>query len=162
MHVPIKPAEITRPHAWRRPTTPRLALPNRAVFRSRRRLRRRWPGSHAGLCLDKARPAQAGPQPQGRRSSGSHRHTTRCSIARPPRSRLSNSRSPPQGRPPGVAIAIRLRRPLDPPTAPMDLGACEDEGPAQEPLSHISRGYLWNGNKLNAGICLGRTTRKSL
>ena len=34
-------------------------------YRSRRRLRRRWPGVSAGLCLGEARPAHAGPHPQG-------------------------------------------------------------------------------------------------
>lgn len=36
------------------------------------RPRRRWPGSCAGLCLPEARPAQAGPQPQGHRSKVAH------------------------------------------------------------------------------------------
>ncbi len=36
-------------------------LPNLAITESRRRLRRRWPGSRAGLSLGEARPAHAGP-----------------------------------------------------------------------------------------------------
>ena len=46
-------------------------LPNSAIYRSRRRLRRRWPGISGGLCLG-GRPPHAGPQPQKRLIQAAH------------------------------------------------------------------------------------------
>ncbi len=72
----------------------RAQLPNRPVTRSRRRLRRRWPGVSAGLSLGEARPARAGPHsaastPDQDRSWGTHAGTA---LSRLPRLRLSSSR----------------------------------------------------------------------
>ena len=59
-------------HASGQPTRRFLSSPLH-LFASKKqtRPRRRWPGS-AGLCLAEARPAQAGPQQQGRRSKVAH------------------------------------------------------------------------------------------
>jgi len=120
---------------------PRSALPKLAVFRSRRRLRRRWPGSRAGLCLGEARPAQAGPH-SSRVTQIKTAHTSRSPVQRTAvllGSPLSSARPPRQGRPSGPSHAMASpplpRRPLtrirrlraqrtDPATLDGRLGRC--------------------------------------
>src|SRR5215472_12392948 len=96
---------------------------------SRRRLRRRRPGVSAGLSLAEARPAHAGPHPQDAQIKTAD---TSCSpsaaTSRQPRSRLSCSRPPRQGRPTGVAEGDRLSPPPDPAATHQDHGTCENDG----------------------------------
>jgi hypothetical protein len=116
-------------------------LPIRAVLRSRRRVRRRWPGSRAGLCLGEARPAQAGPH-SSRVTQIKTAHMSRSPVQRTAvllGSPLSSAWPPPQGRRSGPSHAMASpplpRRPLtrirrlraqrtDPATLDGSLGRC--------------------------------------
>lgn len=115
------------------------ALPKFAISRSRRRLRRRWPGSHAGLCLGEARPAQSGPHPQGHAYQDSSHVMLASTGARPSSSlaivQLAASASMAALR----AVAVRSAMPtLDPVSTHKDLGTCGEEA-----LDGIARSSGW-------------------
>jgi hypothetical protein len=83
------------------------AMPNLPAWKTRRRLRRRWPGVSAGLSLGGARPARAGPHPPERADQGG------------PYVAQAGARHSRVPQLPIVQLAA---------TAPKDLGACEEDG----------------------------------
>jgi len=96
--------------------------------RSRRRLRRRWPGVSAGLSLGEARPAHAGPHAGRSDQGGSHVIQTGGSAAVFLVAQLSSSRPPRQWR------SLRSRRTrsatptIDPAATPQDSAPIKEDG----------------------------------